>query len=82
MRVFGHEISDELAERALNSFPPARAFELGDLCKALARLGVPNTLGTVDRAADRILQRARKAGTHAFSGGKWRRLPTPKEQER
>jgi hypothetical protein len=73
VNVLGEEISQEVIDRALLSFPPERSFRLSDLRGALIKAGVPWRDGIPDRAADRILQNARKAGTHTFSGGLWRR---------
>ncbi len=75
MNVVGFEISQDVVDQALLSFDTDRAFKKSDLRKELVRLGVPNDrFHTADRCADRILQRARKAGTHAYSSGMWRRL--------
>lgn len=72
MKVLGYEISQEIIDRAAAWFPPDRSFTYGELSSALIRLGA--LPGISDRIADRLLQKWRKAGTHVFSGGKWRRV--------
>ena len=71
MKVHGVEIEQATIDAAINAFPAERSFTLVDLRGQLVRLGVP--LNASDRCADRALQKCRKAGTHSFSGGKWRR---------
>lgn len=71
MNVLGTEITEEQIDKVLHWFPPDRSFYFGDFQTALCRCGVPFDVS--DRAADRILQRARKAGTHVYGGGKWKR---------
>ncbi|TGP29077.1 MULTISPECIES: hypothetical protein [unclassified Mesorhizobium] len=71
MNVLGHEISDQTIDAALRWFPPERSFTFNDFQLALTRCGCPREVS--DRAADRILQKARKAGTHVYSGGRWKR---------
>lgn len=73
MKVKDVEISEETIEKALASFPTGREFTLAELRNELAQLGVPAHNGITDRAGDRILQRARRLGTHVYSGGKWSR---------
>jgi hypothetical protein len=72
MNVKGHVIPEELLDRASRYFPIGRSFTFGDMCGVLLRMGVPYEVS--DRAADRLLQRMRKARTHVFSGGKWHSL--------
>lgn len=72
MKVLGHEISQETIDKALNWFPPDRSFTFSDLQISLTRQGV--AFGVADRAADRILQKAKKAGTHTYSGNQWKRV--------
>lgn len=74
MNVDGYHITDETIDRALHWFPPDRAFTLADLTGALVRFGVPPHGYIANRCADRTLQRARKSGTHTYSGGLWRRV--------
>lgn len=71
IKVLGFEVTDETIEKALSAFSDGRKFTLSDLKDELARLGVPLEQGITDRAGDRILQLARKNGTHVYSGGKW-----------
>lgn len=73
MRIEGVEVSEEIIAKAVLAFPPDRSFTMGDLQSQLVRCGVPFDLA--NRCADRTLQKLRKAGTHAFSGGKWKRRP-------
>lgn len=70
MNVNGIEIDDAILERAKTYFPEERSFTAADLTSALVRLGVVDKAAY--RAADRLLQKWRKQGTHVFSGGKWR----------
>lgn len=74
MKVQGHEIPDDAINRAFGYFPVDRSFTLSDLTDALERIGVPSRDLISYRAADRILQKWRKGGTHVYSGGKWRRV--------
>lgn len=79
MKVQGYEISQTVVDKAMTWFPTDRSFTAGELAGALERLGVPSNRGTrwtASRAADRLLQKWRKAGTHAYSGGKWKRRST------
>lgn len=71
MNVEGIDIQQGVIDAAVRSFPPDRSFTLRDLAGALIRGGVPHR--AADRCADRTLQKLRRAGTHSFSGGKWRR---------
>lgn len=71
MNVLGIEIPQEAIDKAFQWFPPDRSFTFTEFQGALTRHGVP--FEVVDRAADRLLQKARKAGTHVYSGGKWKR---------
>ena len=71
MNVLGTEISQRTIDEALLWFPPDRSFTFGEFQLALTRFGCPREVS--DRAADRILQKARKAGTHVYGGGKWKR---------
>jgi len=71
MNVLGHEIDQSILDRAAGWFPPDRSFTYSELSGALIRLGAPQAVS--DRVADRLLQKWRKAGTHAYSGGKWKR---------
>ncbi|TGV15786.1 hypothetical protein EN816_00610 [Mesorhizobium sp. M8A.F.Ca.ET.173.01.1.1] len=72
MNVLGTEIPQDAIDRLLKWFPPARSFSFSEFQSAAVRCGIP--FEVADRAADRILQKARKAGTLAYSGGKWRRV--------
>lgn len=74
MKVLGHEISQETIDRALNWFPPDRSFTFSDFQTSLTRHGVH--FSVADRAADRILQKAKRAGTHSYSGTQWKRTRT------
>ena len=61
MRVDGEEITAAQIERALGEISGSGdPFTFRDLIGALCRVGVSR--GASDRAADRILQRERKAG--------------------
>lgn len=73
MKVKGFEVTEDVIERAFKWFPKDRSFTLSDLTGALIRLGVPYADYIANRAADRLLQKWRKAGTHTYSGGKWKR---------
>lgn len=72
MNVLGHKIDQSILEAAGKWFPPDRPFTYSDLARALVRLGAPQPVS--DRVADRLLQKWRRAGTHAYNGGKWRRV--------
>ena len=74
MKVQGYEIPEHLINRVSTYFPVDRSFTLSDLTGVLERIGVPSRALISYRAADRILQKWRKAGTHVYSGGKWRRV--------
>lgn len=71
MNVLGTEITQEQIDKALQWFPPDRSFTFLDFQTALCKCGVPFIVS--DRAADRILQKARKSGTHVHTGGRWKR---------
>ena len=72
MKVRGVEISQDILDKAAMWFPPDRSFDFNSLTSALIKLGVP--WGDADRVADRLLKQWRKQGTHAYSGGKWKRV--------
>lgn len=72
MKVLGHEVSQETIDKALQWFPPDRSFTFSELQGALTRFGCAFEVS--DRAADRVLQQCRKAGTHNFNGNQWKRV--------
>jgi hypothetical protein len=63
IRVFHHEISDEVIKRVWRSVPEWPAvFGPREVQKRLENAGVPATIDISYRAADRLVQRWRKAG--------------------
>ena len=65
MKVYGHEISDDLAEKAFDAMPAN--FEACTLVNFLEMHAIPYT--SAYRGADRILQKRRKAGEIVWRAG-------------
>lgn len=77
MKVEGHVVAaDELHEGFMgfirNIPGSGTADGLGLLRRKLLKAGVP--YGLSERAADRMLQKARRAGLIKYTGGKWHRV--------
>ena len=60
MKVYGYEITPEQDAAAVSAM--RGNFRAGAVETALTRSGVPDREGIIGRAADRILQRERRAG--------------------
>lgn len=70
MRVYGVEISEETQRQAIESLRRYSEFEAWDMQSALIVHGAPFTAHL--RGADRLLQKARRAGLIRFERGAWR----------
>ena len=72
MIVKGYEVSDQQKEAALSFLSSMDVFRAMQLELALEKTGVPKDNGVVIRAADRIIQRLRKAGkVRIINSGPW-----------
>lgn len=72
MRLYGVEVPTHVIDHALSSMDLQRGFTCGDLEVALARAGVSDRIGILNRCADRTLQKLRKKGAIRFDGVKWK----------
>lgn len=73
MRVLGHNVCMVAIGRAIEDLAGIGPFTSGDLVTLMHRRMPPEPAVYVyDEAANRMLQRARKAGLITYSGGRWR----------
>ena len=80
MTVYGHEVTEE-QEQAMLSVMQNDKWNMYDVEVAARRAGVPDSIGDTHakrypahRAADRMLQRERKAGNIRYTGTHWERV--------
>ena len=73
MTINGYEVSPEIL-RAANLFCNRPQFRATELEECLIARGVPKRKHIANRAADRILQAARKRGEIKFNGKTWERV--------
>lgn len=71
MRVEGIEFHEHIIDHALSAMNRA-GFTLSELAGSIERSGGPYPLYTANRAADRTLQKLRKAGVIEWTGKFWR----------
>lgn len=76
MTVYGVEVTDE--QQAAGVAAMSGSFTMMDVLGALAQAGVPARRGVAARAADRLLQRERKAGRiRAVNNKNWQAVAEP-----
>lgn len=78
MKVLGHEVSEAQVEAVVVALSRrGQPFTFMTFIGALRRVGVD--MAIADRAADRALQKLRKAGRAKFIKGYWHFTPSPTE---
>ena len=78
MTVYGETFSPEEQLRAWDAWTPATGWQrLGDRLRDARGLELPNDVAA--RGADRMLQRARKAGLALYQDGRWSKHTPDKE---
>ena len=70
MNVRGIEITQEQIDVAVSRMKSVE-FSFFEIVKLLEKAGVPGADGVSDRAADRLIQRERKAGNVRYIGKSW-----------